>query len=70
MNLAQKHNVPLLGQIPLVQSIRESGDSGLPAALKGGPTADAFHQLAQTLARRIAIRNANFVGTQRVELKV
>ena len=70
MNLAQKHNVPLLGQIPLVQSIRESGDSGLPAALKGGPTAEAFQQLAQALARRIAIRNANFVGTQRVELKV
>ena len=68
-NLAEKHNVPFLGQIPLVQSIRESGDSGLPAALKTGPTSEAFHDLARTLARQIAIRNANFVKTEKVELK-
>lgn len=69
-NLSEKYNVPLLGQIPLVQGIRESGDSGLPAAMKEGPTGEAFHQLARTLARQIAIRNANFVQTQKVELKV
>jgi ATP-binding protein involved in chromosome partitioning len=57
-NLSDKYNVPLLGQIPLVQGIRESGDSGLPAALKEGPTGAAFHDLARTLARQIAIRNA------------
>ncbi len=50
-NLAEKHNVPLLGQIPIVQSIRESGDSGLPAVLKEGPAADAFHELAKVLAQ-------------------
>ena len=69
-NLSEKYNVPLLGQIPLVQSIRESGDSGLPAALKPGPTGDAFQDLARALARQIAIRNANFANTQKVELKV
>jgi ATP-binding protein involved in chromosome partitioning len=69
-NLALKHNVPFLGEIPLVQSIRESGDSGLPAAMKPGPSGEAFHQLARTLARQIAIRNANFATTQKVELKV
>jgi ATP-binding protein involved in chromosome partitioning len=69
-NLSEKYNVPLLGQIPLVQGIRESGDSGLPAALKEGPTGKAFQDLAETLARQIAIRNANFTQTQRVELKV
>ncbi len=69
-NLAEKHNVPFLGQIPLVQGIRESGDSGLPAALKPGPTGESFHELARTLARQIAIRNANFVSTQKVEMKV
>lgn len=69
-SLSEKHNVPFLGQIPLVQGIRESGDSGLPAALKPGPTGEAFHELARTLARRIAIRNANFVSTQKVEMKV
>jgi ATP-binding protein involved in chromosome partitioning len=67
-NLAEKYQVPLLGQIPLVQSIRESGDSGLPAVLKGGPSADAFRALAEALARQIAIRNANFAQTNRVEI--
>jgi ATP-binding protein involved in chromosome partitioning len=69
-NLSEKHGVPLLGQIPLVQSIRESGDSGLPAVMKEGITADAFTDLAESLARQIAIRNANFTETKRVELKV
>jgi ATP-binding protein involved in chromosome partitioning len=69
-NLSEKFNVPLLGQIPLVQSIRESGDSGLPAVLKEGITSDAFRNLAETLARHIAIRNANFTQTKKVELKV
>lgn len=69
-NLSEKYNVPLLGQVPLVQRIRESGDSGLPAVLKDGTTAYAFKDLAEALARQIAIRNANFTQTQRVELKV
>ncbi len=69
LRLAEKYEVPFLGQIPLVQGIRESGDSGLPAAMKEGPAGDAFRQLAEALARQIAIRNANFVKTQKVELK-
>jgi ATP-binding protein involved in chromosome partitioning len=69
-SLAEKHGVPLLGQIPLVQSIRESGDSGLPAVLKEGPAAKAFHELAETVARQIAIRNATFTNSKKVEIKV
>ncbi|NOT73788.1 MAG: Mrp/NBP35 family ATP-binding protein [Cyclobacteriaceae bacterium] len=69
-NLSEKFGVPLIGQIPLVQSIRESGDSGLPAVMKEGPTADAFIELAETLARQIAIRNANFANTKKVEITV
>lgn len=69
-NLSEKHNVPLLGQIPLVQSIRESGDSGLPAVLKDGANAEAFQELAETLARHVAIRNASVAKTEKVELKV
>jgi ATP-binding protein involved in chromosome partitioning len=68
-NLADKYDVPLLGQIPLVQSIRESGDSGLPAVLKDGTTAKAFTDLAENLARQVAIRNAKFESTKRVELQ-
>jgi len=67
-NLADKFDVPLLGQIPLVQSIRESGDSGLPAVLKEGITAAAFQDLAENLARHVAIRNATFTSTKKVEL--
>jgi ATP-binding protein involved in chromosome partitioning len=57
-NLSDKYGVPLLGQIPLVQSVRESGDSGLPAVLKEGPSKVAFTALAESVARQIAIRNA------------
>lgn len=69
-NLAEKFDVPLLGQIPLVQGIRESGDSGLPAVMKEGVTADAFRALAESLARQVAIRNATFASTKKVELTV
>ncbi|MFM9075740.1 MAG: Mrp/NBP35 family ATP-binding protein [Bacteroidota bacterium] len=57
--LAEKYGVPLLGQIPLVQGIRESGDSGLPAVMKEGISSAAFGQLAESLAQQIALRNAN-----------
>ncbi|HQQ98308.1 MAG TPA: Mrp/NBP35 family ATP-binding protein [Cyclobacteriaceae bacterium] len=66
--LAEKYGVPLLGQIPLVQSIRESGDSGLPVVLKEEITAKAFMDLGESLARQIAIRNATFASTKKVEV--
>jgi len=59
-----------LGQIPLVQGIRESGDSGLPAVLKEDISASAFSNLAEALARQIAIRNANFDRTEPVEITI
>lgn len=68
LNLSKKFNVPFLGQIPLVQGIRESGDSGLPAVMKDGPAAAAFQEVAETVARQIAIRNANFVPSRKVEM--
>lgn len=68
LNLSKKFNVPFLGHIPLVQGIRESGDSGLPAAMKEGVVAEAFHHLAESVARQIAIRNANFVPSRKVEM--
>jgi len=68
--LAKKHDIHLLGQIPIVQSIRESGDSGYPSALKDDVTAEAFNELASAMASQIAIRNANFDQTKKVELNV
>ncbi len=47
--MAAKYNVPLLGQIPLVQSIRECGDEGEPAAVNAGPVFDAFVEIAKSL---------------------
>lgn len=70
MNLSEKFDVPFLGQVPLVQSIREGGDSGLPAVMKEGPEAEAFVRLAESVARQVAIRNATLEKTKPVELKV
>ena len=45
--MAEKYGMPLLGQIPIVQSIREGGDTGEPAALSTRPDGIAFLELAQ-----------------------
>ena len=50
VKMAEKVGIPLLGQIPLVQSIRECGDSGEPVALSSRPDALAFLDLARRLA--------------------
>jgi ATP-binding protein involved in chromosome partitioning len=68
--LSAKFSVPFLGEIPIVQSIRESGDSGYPAVLKEGVTALAFTALAENLARQVAIRNAEKNKTEVVQVKV
>ena len=68
--LAEKNKVELLGQIPIVQSIRESGDIGYPAAMKDGELADAFKNLAENVARQVAIRNASAPETKKVEVTV
>jgi ATP-binding protein involved in chromosome partitioning len=50
VRMAEKYGIPLLGQIPIVQSIREGGDSGEPAALSTRPDGLAFLALAEKLA--------------------
>ena len=66
--LSEKFDVPVLGQIPLVQRIREAGDEGTPTlATENGPAADAFRGAAEALARQVAIRNASLEETKRVE---
>ena len=69
--LADKFEVPLLGQIPIVQAIREAGDAGKPAFLNDEPVAQAaFRDVAEALAQQVAIRNANTAQTKRVEIKI
>lgn len=50
VDMAERFGIPLLGQIPIVQSIRESGDAGEPAALSSRPDGRAFIELARRLA--------------------
>lgn len=52
-SMAAEMGIDLLGQIPIVQSIREGGDSGEPAALGSRPDSLAFLELASSLARKV-----------------
>lgn len=51
VNMAAELNIPLLAQIPIVQSIRESGDEGTPSAFLEGIEADAFMSLAKQIIK-------------------
>lgn len=51
--MAKRLGLELLGRIPLVQSIRESGDNGEPAALGTRPDAQAFLELADSIAKKL-----------------
>ena len=58
--LADEYDIPFLGQIPLVQSIREGGDNGVPImATDDVVTRKAFSDFAGNAARSIAMLNAN-----------
>lgn len=58
--LAEEYDIPLLGQIPLVQSIREGGDTGVPIMMSDDTvTRKAFLDFAGNAARSIAMLNAN-----------
>jgi len=68
LNLAQKMNVPLLGQIPLVQSICEGSDNGTPVALEDSITGNAFMDLATEMVAKTDQRNRDLRPTTKVEL--
>jgi ATP-binding protein involved in chromosome partitioning len=67
--LSEQLNVPLLGQIPLVQSIREAGDVGRPALLQEStPTAKIFKELATAVNAEVEARNISMEPTKKVEI--
>ena len=69
-NLAEEFDIPFLGQIPIVQSIREGGDSGVPIMASDDElTKKAFLNFAGNAARGIAMRNANMAPTEIQEVK-
>ena len=66
--LAEELNVPLLGQIPIVQSICENGDKGTPVALdENSVTGQAFLELARNVVAQTEKRNAELAPTQIVK---
>jgi len=66
--LADQLSVPLLGQIPLVQSVREAGDAGRPAILQETTTAAlAFKALASEVVKHVEQRNVLLPPTKRLE---
>ena len=70
-DLADEFDLPFLGQIPLVQSIREGGDQGIPAmATDDAISRKAFEEFAGNAARGIAMRNANLPVSQIQEILV
>ncbi|MDR0895961.1 MAG: Mrp/NBP35 family ATP-binding protein [Prevotellaceae bacterium] len=67
--LAEEMQVPLLGEIPLVQSICESGDNGTPVALnEDSITGWAFRQLARNMVQQVERRNAEQAPTKIVRV--
>ena len=68
-NLAQDLDVPFLGEVPLVQSVREAGDFGRPAALaEGSPVAEVFVEVARRVAEEVVKRNENLPPTEAVKI--
>ena len=66
--LAEALNIPLLGQIPIVESICESGDAGVPAAVNPDTATGAmFRDLAENVVKRVAYRRASIAPSKRVE---
>ncbi|MDA8698730.1 Mrp/NBP35 family ATP-binding protein [Flavobacteriaceae bacterium] len=68
-NLATDTQVPFLGEIPLVQSVREAGDVGRPAALQeNSPVADSIYRITQNMVAQVLDRNKNLPPTQVVKI--
>mmetsp|Transcript_17464 Transcript_17464/g.40599 ORF Transcript_17464/g.40599 Transcript_17464/m.40599 type:complete len:363 (-) Transcript_17464:1225-2313(-) len=63
---ARQHKVPFLGQIPLMQCIREGGDVGTPAALH--ENFKVFDGIAAAMAQQVSIRNAQLAPTKAVQI--
>ena len=68
-NLSNDLNIPFLGEIPLVQSIREAGDNGRPAALQENTTlSDAFEKLTKGVIKELENRNEVLPPTEAIQM--
>ena len=68
-HLAEDLNIPFLGDIPLVQSVREAGDLGRPAAMQEAtPIEAAFNQITQNVAQEVVRRNTALPPTDAIKI--
>ena len=68
-NLAEDLEVPFLGEVPLVQSIRESGDYGRPAALQTGSVIEhVFETVTRNVVQEVVNRNENLAPTEAIKI--
>lgn len=68
--LAEEYDLPFLGQIPLVQTIREGGDEGVPAMVGTDEVSkEALRNVVAQAVRQIAIRNANLPKTETIMMQ-
>jgi len=68
-NLAEDLQVPFLGEIPLLQSLRESGDIGRPAALQTStPLESAFENITRIMVQETVNRNKNLPPTEAIKI--
>lgn len=68
--MAERLEIPFLGEIPIVQSIREGGDEGVPASTKPGTvTCEAFNAVCQNVIDVIAERNQNLDPTKKIKVE-
>lgn len=68
-HLADDLNIPFLGEIPLVQSVREAGDLGRPAAMQTStPIEEAFNKITQNVAQEVVRRNTALPPTDAIKI--
>ena len=68
-NLAEDLEVPFLGEVPIVQSIREAGDFGRPAAMQVGSVIETvFEEITRNVVREVVSRNENLPATEAVKI--
>jgi len=68
-NLAEDLKVPFLGELPLVQSIREAGDVGRPAALQANSiSASAFEKITRNVVEEVVKRNDDLPATEAIKI--
>lgn len=69
--LAEEYDIPFLGQIPLIQTIREGGDIGVPVMMSDdAPSKKAFEEFASAAARSISMMNANMTANEVADIVV